>query len=131
MAFRHMSRSNSAARAVVLLVILLSHLALMASPLHVVAAHLDDAAPARAEVDWHGQPGDGLWPSAPVDRHVGDCAPESVPPAGLALGFPAALLLPGNVGLLRGGPVAADPVAQAFGPPESADTQALLQVFRI
>jgi hypothetical protein len=131
MAFGHRCRFYSAPRAVVLLVILLSHLALMASPLHVVAAHLDDAAPARAEVDWHGEIGDTLWPSAATDQHVGDCAPELVSPAGLALRFPADSALSGNVGLLRGDPMTADIVARTLGPPESADTQALLQVFRL
>jgi hypothetical protein len=117
----------------VLLLVLLSHLAVMASPAHVAAIHNGGAAAvhdAAREAGGHC----GVCISDPLSvggiDQSGDCGIEAAPPDGLGLRFtagslPAASPWPwlAQVGSLW-------PRPEVTQPPGRANVQAVLQVFR-
>jgi len=115
--------SYLARRAAVLLLILLGHLALMASPLHAAGPHPGDAAPLQAGEQFQ---------ASPTSDAADDCAPRGAPPPdGVSSRFPLDSALLGNGRLPLGAGWAPLALAHGPGPPRSTDAQALLQVFRI
>jgi hypothetical protein len=119
----------------VLLFILLSHLALMASPLHSMTMHLIPAVVLPAHVTVHEGHGAANEPPAlPVpDRQQSiDCVLECAPPSGQSiLRVPASEALPTWARLSLDRAVPSFPLPRALAPPWDADPQAFLQVFRI
>jgi hypothetical protein len=116
-------------RAVVLLLALLAHLALMASPLHAAMVRGDGAMHATAMPDTSApvQPG--------VDRadegHTGHCILRwTTSPGWPGVSLLLAAMLAAGIGGPLTGPPGERPVARALGPPLLGDPQSLLQVFR-
>lgn len=114
---------------VLLLLTLLAHMGVMASPLHAYAA---DAPRAHASAGPHGERCAACWaadPAAPADDPAPHCAMAAAPRAELSLAVPAAVALARPLSPCEGG-ATWRPAAQGPAPPPSADRQALLQVFR-
>jgi hypothetical protein len=126
---RRDARTPTGRRAVVLLVALLAHLALMASPLHAATIRGDGAAHATAM----------SGPTAPVhpevDRadagHAGHCLLRwATAPRWPGLILHLAAVPVEGIGGPSTDPPGERPVARALGPPLHGDPQSLLQVFR-
>jgi hypothetical protein len=110
-----------------LLVILVVHLAYMASPLHVLMAteHPD----AREMI--HGDIDGRMLEAAQADDHEGDCVIEWTTSAKTLWLISPPVPLAGSIAALFTSQLPAPPIARALGPPQRGDLQALLQVFRI
>ena len=121
-----------APRAGLLLLVLLAHVAFMASPLH--AAMLDGSGTP------HGMAGSDAVPPAQVAQaragggHAGHCVLAwTKSSAGLGVVLLMAAAAVGAIGgplMGLASPSLERPVARALGPPSFGDPQALLQVFR-
>jgi hypothetical protein len=116
-------------QAAVLLAVLLTHLAFMASPLH-ARMMADESHGIDTSLMRPGQDVLTFEQSPERDEHVGHCVIEwlkldqQLTPVMLVAGVDAAFLVPGfSVPGSR-------PAARALGPPTAGDRQALLQVFR-
>ena len=113
-----------------LLLVLLVHLAFMASPLHVAGMEPDREIASAVGLSTYQGMSVAAGPSV-LDAHQYDhCAVEWMAPQAptihlLAGSFPGGLRVPADPSL------SSDPVSPAIEPPRLADPQALLQVFRI
>jgi hypothetical protein len=135
MALRHTGASSQARPAMVLLLVLLSHLALMASPLHELRHESSISVPHRAQLSLqHAHAGAddvGTLPTRDTERAV-DCALKAAPPfARVSIPMSTSELLPAWARLALDLAVPACLPRQGRGPPQSADPQALLQVFHL
>ncbi|MCC6175702.1 MAG: hypothetical protein IT305_10400 [Chloroflexi bacterium] len=119
-------RSTSAG-ATSLLVVLVFHLAYMASPLHAmtVEPQLDGREMAHADDDG------GMVDAAQSDAHGRDCSIEWAKSAQTAWLISPLALPVSSISVLLADQMPMPPTAQAIGPPKRGDPQALLQVFRI
>ncbi len=114
----------------VLLVVLLSHLALMASPLHAAAMDPDHGAMAEMTTIMDGDLSSmppGLCPASSINCMIEWASPASEPSIQALLGPP----LPDWLLPRPGDALVPAPSPQTLGPPQLVDAQALLQVFRI
>ncbi|MBI4504146.1 MAG: hypothetical protein HY691_01305, partial [Chloroflexi bacterium] len=118
--------------AALLLLTLLAHVGVMASPLHAAAASAADAPRAHASAGHHGDRCGGCPttdPAAPSGDRAPHCAMTAAPRADLSLSAPAAVALARPLSACEGA-AAWRPAAHGPAPPPAADRQALLQVFR-
>lgn len=134
-AVHHAGMHAPARAALLLLLTLMSHLAVMASPLHGPAVGAPAHAHATIGAVAHQSPSPiAAPPMAPLPEppRRADCALEAAPPAPGAA-FPLLVVLALAAGT-RLPLCPAEPPSRpvrALGPPVRADAQALLQVFRI
>jgi hypothetical protein len=109
-----------------LLVVLVVHLAYMASPLH--ATMVEPQLGGREMV--HGDADVGAVEAADADNYGHDCSIEWTTSTQAAW-FVLTLVPPvGSIHVLQADQPSTRPTAQALGPPQRGDSQALLQVFR-
>ena len=124
--------SCAAQRAGVLVLILLAHLALMASPLHAMAMNPDPGAMTGAMTEWGGEV---LGPPMAAQPCLGGSTNCMVvwtsPSSGRSIHLPISPVLLAGVRPLLGEILSLRPTPQALGPPKPASAQALLQVFRL
>ncbi len=124
----------TARRAGVLLVVLLSHLAFMVSPVHALARHAESPASGHDVANAaHGHCVTCTLPAASLREpaHFGDCGIQAAPAsAGFSNGFPSTLTLSGRLGPWPCGSGWPRDLPEAHGPPRLAEAQAFLQVFR-
>lgn len=117
---------------VLLLLTLLAHVGIMASPLHAFAASAADAPRAHASAGLYGERCAACWaadPTAPAGDPAPHCAMTAAPRTEISLTAPAAVMLARPLVPCEGG-ATWHPAAHGPAPPSSADRQALLQVFR-
>ena len=124
-------RAAAARRAGVLLLVLLAHLALMASSLHAAAMAPGMGASVEQSATIAGMLETTPMASAGCADAFADCMQAWLSPARpVTYALLSALLLGGVRPLLETN-LLLGPAPQALGPPKAPDVQALLQVFRI
>jgi hypothetical protein len=112
-----------------LLVALVAHLALMASPLHTAAMYQDTGGSAEVAASMDDE---ASAASAPNSGGSTGCMIEWASPAtSLSIQLLVGAIPCDGVRPLLGVVIAPVPLPQAHGPPGPGDVQALLQVFRI
>jgi hypothetical protein len=133
MGMHRRSHADSTTRcAVVLLLVVLAHLAFMATPLH--AAMIDPAEGMLTPIErdqTDARPAE-TGEVVATDHQIEHCALTwSLPSPGVLQVDATSWDVPSRIPPLANTVAAARPVPQAIGPPVVADPQALLQVFRV
>ncbi len=119
-------------RAGVLVLILLAHLALMASPLHTMAMNPDPGVAPGAMTERDGEVSGSPMAAQPCLAGSTNCmAVWTSPSSGRPIYLLMSPVLLAGVRPGRGEILSLAPVPQALGPPKAASAQALLQVFRL
>jgi len=110
-----------------LLVVLVIHLAYMASPFHamMVTEHPDAREMMHGDIDGH------MVEAAQAADHGRDCSIEWTTSTQTVWLTSPPVLAAASIAALFTSQLPAPPLARALGPPQRGDLQALLQVFRI
>jgi hypothetical protein len=129
---RSAGTSYAAQRAGLLVLILLAHLALIASPLHAMTMNPDSRVAPEAVTEWGGQvSGMPMTALSCLSSSTNCLVVWTSPASGRLMHLLISPVLFGGVLPLFDEILSLGPVPQALGPPKPADAQALLQVFRL
>jgi hypothetical protein len=114
-----------------LLIILLGHVALMASPLHVAAMGMNSEQEESPDgIIYSGTSAPTWLGSGDANGSTSCMIKWTWPPPKPTIGTSTGLLPPSSIGLHLSGPAPVCPFPRAHGPPKPVDFQTALQVFR-